>query len=108
MLSVPVTVSGKKADGTEFEENAMTLVVNAHGALIAMATRVKEGQTLHLMNRGSPQPQECRVVYVGHPDGDKIQVAIEFLQSAPQFWHISFPPEDWSAASPEGKATPTG
>ena len=107
IISVPVSVSGKKADGTEFQEDAVTLVVNAHGALIALAARVKEAQSLHLTSRGSPTPQECRVVYVGHSDGGKTQVAVEFLQAAPDFWHISFPPDDWSTSVLEGKATPT-
>jgi len=107
IISVPVSVSGKKADGTEFQEDAVTLVVNAHGALIALASRVKEAQSLYLTSRGSSTPQECRVVYVGHSDGGKTQVAIEFLQAAPDFWHISFPPDDWSASVLEGKATPT-
>jgi len=107
IISVPVSVSGKKADGTEFREDAVTLVVNAHGALIALASKVKEAQSLFLTSRGSPEPQECRVVYVGHSDGGKTQVAVEFLQPAPDFWHIAFPPDDWSAAVLEGKVTPT-
>lgn len=106
ILSVPVSISGKKADGAEFQEDTMTLVLNAHGALISLANRVKESQSLLIRNKGSQEPQECRVVYIGHSDGGKTQVAIEFLQPVPQFWHISFPPEDWSASALEGKVSP--
>lgn len=106
IMSMPVSVSGKKADGSDFEEDAITLVVNAHGALITLAARVKESQSLVIKNRVSQEAQDCHVVYVGHSDNGKTQVAIEFHQPAPQFWHISFPPEDWSASALEGKATP--
>jgi len=30
-------------------------------------------------------------------------VGIEFLEPSPRFWRIAFPPEDWSARSPEAK-----
>jgi hypothetical protein len=106
IISVPVSVSGKKVDGAEFQEDTMTLVLNAHGALIALAAKVKEAQSLLIQNKGSAEPQQCRVVYVGHSENGKTQVAIEFLQPTPHFWHISFPPEDWSSALLEGKATP--
>src|SRR5690348_17760655 len=39
LLSVPIVVSGKDADNKGFTEEARTLVVNAHGALIALADR---------------------------------------------------------------------
>jgi len=107
IISVPVSVSGKKPDGSEFQEDTVTLVLNAHGALIAMASPVMQGATLVLKTRGSSKPETCRVVYVGHSDGTKTQVAVEFLQPAPQFWHISFPPEDWSAAALENRPVPT-
>jgi hypothetical protein len=106
ILSVPVSISGKKADGADFQEETMTLVLNAHGALISLAARVKESQSLVIKNKSSQEPQECRVVFIGHTDGGKTQVAVEFLQPVPHFWHISFPPEDWTASALEGKGTP--
>ncbi len=106
IISMPVTVSGKKADGAEFQEDTTTLVLNAHGALISLAARVKEMQSLLLRVRGALETQECRVVYIGHTDAGKTQIAVEFLQPAPNFWHIYFPPEDWSTSVLEGKGTP--
>ena len=76
-------------------EETHTLVVNAQGALIALATRVQHGQTLVLKNRVSGEEQECRVVHMGEKQADKNEIGIEFSCPAPKFWHIDFPPADW-------------
>ncbi|MGB6429276.1 MAG: hypothetical protein WBF06_01725 [Candidatus Acidiferrales bacterium] len=98
-MSIPVTVKWKGPDGKEVEETTASLVLNAHGALLALAATMKEGQTLRIVNRTTQQEQACRVVYLGPVSSGKIQVGLEFLESAPDFWHISFPPEP--AASPD-------
>ena len=96
-MSIPLTVKWSGANGQEAEETTASLVVNAQGALLALATTVTEGQTLRLVNRTTLQEEGCRVVYLGPMSSGKFRVAIEFLQPAPEFWHITFPPEDWSA-----------
>lgn len=95
LVSVPVMVHGANAIGKEFDEEARTLVVNAHGALLAMSEAVKSGQPLTLTNKMTKQVIDTRVVYVGKPQGDKSQVGIEFAKPAPSFWQIDFPPDDW-------------
>lgn len=95
LLSVPVMVKGTLADGKTFEEEARTLVVNAHGALLALNSPLRAGQALTLTHRLTRQSLECRTVYVGNPQGGKAQVGIEFLKAAAGFWQIDFPPEDW-------------
>ncbi|MGB9335869.1 MAG: hypothetical protein WCB14_12730 [Candidatus Acidiferrales bacterium] len=95
LLSVPVMVKGTLADGKTFEEEARTLVVNAHGALLALNSPLRAGQALTLTHRLTRQSLECRTVYVGNPQGGKAQVGIEFLKAAAGFWQVDFPPEDW-------------
>jgi hypothetical protein len=95
LLSVPVLVKGTLPNGTAFEEEARTLVVNAHGALLALNSPLRGGQALTLTHKLTRQSLECRTVYVGNPQGGKAQVGIEFVKSAPGFWQIDFPPEDW-------------
>jgi hypothetical protein len=95
LLSVPVMVKGVLADGKEFQEEARTLVVNAHGALLALNSPLRAGQALTLTHKLTRQSLECRTVYVGNPQGGKAQVGIEFLKAAAGFWQIDFPPEDW-------------
>ena len=98
MLSVPVTLSGNNADGP-FSEAAQTMVVSAHGALIGMKAKVSNGQLLRIRTHMSPEEQDCKVIWVGPAAEGKTQCGIEFVQPAPNFWRISFPPNDWSPAS---------
>jgi len=95
LLSVPVLVKGTLADGKSFEEEARTLVVNAHGTLLALNSPLRAGQALTLTHKLTRQSRECRTVYVGNPQGGKAQVGIEFVKAAPGFWQIDFPPDDW-------------
>ena len=97
LLSVPITVSGKGAENKPFTEEARTLVVNAHGALIALATRVVPSQEITVANKATRKSLECRVVHVGNTQGGKIQLGIEFVKPSPTFWQIDFPPDDWVA-----------
>ncbi|HEV2290184.1 MAG TPA: hypothetical protein VGR81_14675 [Candidatus Acidoferrales bacterium] len=97
MLSVTLIVRGKGSDGKEFSEETKSLVVNAHGALIQLRSEVKADQKVTMMHKGTNETQDCRIVYVGAMQGGKAQVGIEFAKPSPQFWQISFPPEDWNA-----------
>jgi PilZ domain len=96
ILSLRVIVrtdDGPKA--TSFEEETHTLIVNAHGALIALKAKVAKGQKLRLTNRATKAEQSCRVASLGPMSEGKAQVGVEFLKPCPDFWQISFPPEDW-------------
>src|SRR5665213_2262327 len=96
ILSVGVMVRTENAAKDDsFVEETRTLVVNMHGALIPLSGKVVQGQTLVLTNRGSKEEQKCRVVNLSTTSGGESQVAVEFLNPSPDFWHIAFPPEDW-------------
>jgi PilZ domain-containing protein len=103
IMSIPVTVKWRGPDGQQAEETTASLVLNAHGALLALANAMKEGQTLRLVNRTTDQEQECRVVYLGPVSSGKAQVGLEFLEPAPEFWNITFPPENWTAPGPASR-----
>ncbi len=95
MLALPITVSGEGLKGA-CNEDTRTVVVNAHGALINLVTKVAQNQILELKSPANPMKQACRVTYVGPATDGKTQLGIEFTEPAPQFWHIAFPPEDWT------------
>jgi hypothetical protein len=97
LLSVPIFVSGKKASGHDFNEETRTLVVNAHGCLISLATEVVAGQQVRMSNKATQESIGCRVVYVGAAQAGRAQMGIEFEKPSPAFWQIDFPPEDWVA-----------
>jgi len=94
MLRLPITVSGESSQGP-FREDTYTSIVNAHGALINLAAKVSQEQTLRLKSSSHHEEQTCRVTYIGPVTEGRAQVGIEFTKPAPQFWHIAFPPEDW-------------
>ena len=95
LLSVPIVVSGKDVEEKGFTEEARTLVVNAHGALIALATKVVANQIIGIANKATKQSLDCRVVHVGNAQGGKMQLGVEFVKPSPTFWQIDFPPDDW-------------
>jgi PilZ domain len=101
ILNLPVTV---RTDGdpndTSFEEETHTLVVNLHGALIVLAGKVTKDQKLRVTNRATQEEQLCRVANVAPASAGKAQVGVEFLKSSPDFWRITFPPEDWVLPGP--------
>jgi hypothetical protein len=54
-------------------------------------------QRLLVQNTDSGEQQECRVVYVKKERSGPPKIAVEFTRPAPGFWHIAFPPADWTA-----------
>ena len=95
LLSVPILVSGKTTGGEDFQEDARTLVVNAHGALISLAAQVAAGQPITVANKATQKAQACRIVYLSNAQAGKTQMGIEFEKPSAGFWQIDFPPEDW-------------
>ena len=103
MLAVKILVGGNRPNGAKFSEEAETSVVNVQGALIFLAEKVILGQSLSIRNIKSLQELQAEVVDVGAIHNGNFEVGIEFLEPAPRFWRVAFPPEDWSPRSPEAK-----
>jgi carbon monoxide dehydrogenase subunit G len=95
LLSVPISVKGKTTTNQDFDEETRTLVVNAHGALIALAARVAAAQEITISNKATQTTRQCRIVYVGTEQAGRAQMGIEFVKPSPSFWQIDFPPDDW-------------
>jgi len=95
LLRIPVQAKGFPEDGISITEDTTTVEVNAHGALIALAMRVRPGQKLVLRNWGTAKEQDCRVVHVKEIHDAKNEVGVAFAFPNPKFWNIQFPPEDW-------------
>jgi hypothetical protein len=95
-LSVSVVVQRPQSEGPQFSESTKTLVVSAHGALVALKGMVVPKQKLLLQNTSSGERQECRVVCVNRELAGPPTVAVEFTAPAPNFWRVAFPPPDWT------------
>ncbi len=97
-LRLPIHVRWTPQGDLAITEETVTLVVNAHGALIALAMKVKAGSRIFVRNSAVAGDKECRVVRVqGKPQG-KSEVGVEFLRADAKFWGLEFPPDDWKQA----------
>ena len=103
LMQVGIQVSGNDAQGKYFREETDTLAINAHGALVLLRARITSGSMLKLQNNRTKEEQECHVVFLGPVRGEKAEIGLEFSAPRPQFWRISFPPEDWTPRSPEAR-----
>jgi len=95
ILRIPILVRAEIHGEPPLKEDTSTLVVNAHGALISLAMKVRPGQKLVLRNWGTAKEQDCRVVHVKDNPFGKNEVGIEFPFPNPHFWSLDFPPPDW-------------
>ena len=104
-LHIPVRLDWQPENQARVSEEAETMVVNAHGALLRLDSVPALGQMLALQNKSAKQSQEAVVVFVGKEaakDG-KFSVGVEFTNPNASFWRVTFPPEDWSLKHPDAK-----
>jgi PilZ domain len=94
-LRLTIQVRWTPAGDSAITEETTTLVVNAHGALILLAMKVKAGGRIFVRNRALAQDKECRVVRVAEKSEGKHEVGVEFLRPDSKFWGLEFPPDDW-------------
>jgi hypothetical protein len=91
LLDMPLVVRGLSVEKKPFREETSTISVNAHGALIALSTRVVVGQKLVLMDPQNRDERNGRVARCGPRDARQDQVCFEFARPAPEFWQIGWP-----------------
>ena len=104
LMTIPVRVSGKSAAGLPFGEETHTRAISAHGALILVSTPVWRGQRLNLSNVQTKAALECVVAHIDKRPSDRTQVGVEFTLPNPMFWHVAFPPKDWTPRHPDAKS----
>jgi hypothetical protein len=93
-VQIPLFVQGNTpGDDTGFFEDAQTIEINAHGALLSMRTAVTPGQRLTLTNCTNRETQECTVVTVTPGMGGDVEIAVTFPAPAPKFWRAKRRPE---------------
>ncbi len=104
LMTVPVRVSGKSAAERPFEEETHTRAISAHGALILVSTPVWRGLRLNLSNVQTKAALECVVAHIDKRPSHRTQVGVEFTLPNPMFWHVAFPPKDWTPRHPDAKS----
>jgi len=96
-LKVSVLVRAAVSHGESAQVPALTLVVSAHGGLLESSLKLAADQKILLINPHSGKDVDCRVVRVEESSGNSYIIAFEFNSRNPQFWAVTFPPEDWTA-----------
>src|SRR5713226_2748572 len=102
LMTIPVRVSGKTGAGSPFEEATHTRAISAHGALILVSAPVYRGQRLTLSNIQTKAALECVVAHIDRRKDP--QAGVEFTLPNPMFWHVAFPPKDWTPRHPDAKS----
>ncbi|HUE55814.1 MAG TPA: hypothetical protein VMO76_08285 [Candidatus Udaeobacter sp.] len=97
MLQMKLEVTAEDIERKPRQEDALTLVVNAHGGLLQMKMHVHVGQPMLVVNPHNRIQQNCRVVRVEDTSPEYFSVAFEFDRPNPRFWPVVFPPSDWNA-----------
>jgi hypothetical protein len=65
---------------------------------------VYRGRRLTLTNLQTKATLECVVAHIDKFPGEQIQVGVEFMLPNPTFWHVAFPPKDWTPRHPDAKS----
>jgi len=103
VLAVRIVVSGTPDIGSPFAEDTVTVVVNAHGAMIRLREPVQKEQMLRVRNAATGEELPCKVIDVSVGSNGQPEVGVEFTELNPHFWRVSFPPADWNPRSPEAR-----
>ena len=103
LARISLNVSGKMNDEMPFEEDSFTIAVNAEGGLLQLRKAVRKGQRLSLFQAKTGQQAFCIVAHIGPFDDGRAAVKVRFLEPQPEFWHITFPPDDWTPHHPDSK-----
>jgi hypothetical protein len=82
---VPVLVHLLDPNKRPVTETTHTVVVNAHGALILLATPVERQVIIRIENSVNGEELLCRVAHVGPSFMGKTQVAVEFIKPSATF-----------------------
>jgi len=97
LMQVGVRVSTPGGSGRGFEEESKTLAISAHGALLSLSQPVTKGQRVILSNIRTQSAVECIVVHIGDSQDSRQEVGVAFTMSNLTFWHVNFPPSDWTS-----------
>jgi hypothetical protein len=89
-VSLKITIAGKTVSAS-----ATTVSVNDHGAMLLCSRTFAPDTTLEVQNDRTGEKMNCRVTRTPIENTDGYLIPVEFATASPNFWRISFPPQDW-------------
>jgi sporulation protein YlmC with PRC-barrel domain len=103
-VGVEVSVGVQRGNEKLSPETTKTIMVSANGALVPLRMVVAVGDILTVRNLQTRQEVFCRVVDLEfNNESERTEVRIEFIEPAPRFWSVFFPPEGWNSRNGEAK-----
>jgi hypothetical protein len=93
-LQIPVLIYVQMPDGRSLRHDGFTLLVNIHGCVFTMETKLEVGQRIVLANPKSGIEQSGIVTRVQKSRDGGYAVAFEFDNSTPQLWSLMFLTKD--------------
>lgn len=103
LARVLLVVTGELNEGKPFQEQGATTAIYADGAILQLKNRVQKGQKLNLLLESTGQREACTVVQVETLAGRRVSARVQFSGPRPEFWHVTFPPVDWTRSHPDSK-----
>jgi hypothetical protein len=94
-LTLLLTISGKDAAGNDFSDEASTLLVNQHGAVILLSRDLPAEHRVHVQRRApqeSHRQAEVRIVGNFGQQQEGFVYGIELLDPSVDLWGVEFPP----------------
>lgn len=98
IIRVPVTLVFQE-NGQAVKLAAHTVAVNIHGAMVLCKRSLEAETQLEVVNGRTDEKIGSRVTRAPRDSAEGFLIPLEFTAPAPNFWQISFPPENWK--SPE-------
>ena len=86
-----------------FREKIVSMVVNAHGGLVRLHTKMNPGEKLVVWNARKSQTALSQVVWTGPTSSELDLVAFEFESATPEIWPTIGWPKNWSLIPQENK-----
>ena len=102
-LQIPIHIEYFIEEPGRLATDTVTIVVSAHGALVRLPWGVPKGQRVRLQNQLTKNTQSATIAFVEAAADGAYDVGVEFTEPNPEFWGVSFPPEDWSPSHPDAK-----
>lgn len=94
IIRVPVTLLVSQ-DGQTVKVAAHTVAVNSHGAMVLCRRTLDTEATLEVVNGRTNEKIASRVTRAPRDSSEGFLIPVEFTSPSPNFWQISFPPENW-------------
>lgn len=107
VVAIPVSLSGKTAQGVPFTEITHTVMVNKGGGKLYTTQELAEGTALEVTILATKRTADAQLVWLGKEVGARQEIGVE-IEDAGVFWGVQFPEDmtNWRSALLTTNANP--